>query len=152
METPKGVAFLLSQLGAFGAQRFAERLRPLEIEPRHVGLLRMISAAEGASQQELGERMGVVPSRMVSFIDDLEGRGLVERRRNPTDRRAYALHLTDKGTAMLRQAMLISVEHNEEVCAPLSQDERDVLAQLLGRLSAAHNLIPGVHPGYRHLR
>ncbi|GAA4018351.1 MarR family transcriptional regulator [Allokutzneria multivorans] len=152
METPKGVAFLLSQLGAFGAQRFAERLRPLEIEPRHVGLLRMISANEGASQQELGERMGVVPSRMVSFVDDLEKRGFVERRRNPKDRRAYALHLTGKGTAMLRQAMLISVEHDEEVCAPLSQDERDVLAQLLSRLSTAHDLIPGVHPGYRHLR
>ena len=152
MDKPKGVAFLLSQLGAYGAQRFAERLRPLDIEPRHVGLLRMISASEGASQQELGERMGVVPSRMVSFVDDLEDRGLVERGRNPKDRRAYALHLTEKGAKMLRQAMLISVEHNEEICAPLSQDERDVLAQLLDRLSSAHNLIPGVHPGYRHLR
>ncbi|MFB9909165.1 MarR family winged helix-turn-helix transcriptional regulator [Allokutzneria oryzae] len=152
MDTPRGVAFLLSQLGAHGARRFAERLRPLDLEPKHVGLLRMIAAADGPSQQELGERMGVIPSRMVSFVDDLQERGLVERRRNPKDRRAYALHLTEKGGKALRQAMVTSVEHDEEICAPLSQDERDVLARLLERLSGAHGLLPGVHPGYRHLK
>ncbi|MGH2879628.1 MAG: MarR family transcriptional regulator [Solirubrobacteraceae bacterium] len=55
----------------------------------------------GASQQAIGERLQIPPSRMVAFVDALEQRGLLERRANPEDRRARALYLTDEGRELL---------------------------------------------------
>ncbi|MCK2240829.1 MULTISPECIES: MarR family winged helix-turn-helix transcriptional regulator [unclassified Crossiella] len=143
-------AFLLAQLGFAAARRFAERLAPLDLEPRHVGLLRMVAGAEGQSQQAIGERMRIAPSRMVAFVDDLEHRGLVQRRRNPADRRAYALHLTDRGRELLETALAEAATHDAEVTAPLTEDERTRLHELLTKLAGAQDLeqhrFPGGHP------
>src|SRR5437763_8702685 len=83
-----GLAFLLSQVGAHAAARFAERLAPLNLTPPHAGILRVIQQADGLSQQALGEKLGMFPSRLVVVLDELEQRGLVERRDNPADRRS----------------------------------------------------------------
>ena len=66
-----------------------------------MGILGILEQADGLSQQALGEKLGVFPSRLVALIDELEGRGLVERRDSPTDRRSYALHLTGAGRKTL---------------------------------------------------
>src|ERR1700751_4490932 len=87
-------AFLLSQLGAHAAARFAERLRALELLPADAGILRLLRMSSGISQQELSGRLKIHPSRLVAVLDNLERRGLVERRPNPEDRRLYSLHLT----------------------------------------------------------
>ena len=83
-----GLAFLLSQVGAHASARFAERLEPLGLKPPHAGILRVIEQADGLSQQALGEKLGMFPSRLVAVLDELEERGLVERRDSPTDRRS----------------------------------------------------------------
>src|ERR1700736_6076110 len=89
-----GVAFLLAQLGHHAAERFSERIAALELTPPHAGILRAIAAAPGRSQQALGTKLQLLPSRVVAYVDDLEDRGYVERRPNPDDRRQYALYLT----------------------------------------------------------
>jgi DNA-binding MarR family transcriptional regulator len=146
-----GLAFLLSQVGAHSAARFAERLEPLGFKPADAGVLRVIRRSDGLSQQALGERLGVFPSRLVGMIDELEGRGLVERRNNPEDRRSYALHLTAAGLDELERIGQVSREHQEAVCAALSEPEREQLAGFLRRIAAEQGLTPGVHPGFRKL-
>jgi DNA-binding MarR family transcriptional regulator len=89
-----GLAYLLVQLGFRVAGKFTEQLAPLGLEPRHFGMLTRLAANEGKSQQAIGELMGLNATRMVFLVDELEKRGLVERRRNPADRRSYALYLT----------------------------------------------------------
>jgi DNA-binding MarR family transcriptional regulator len=143
-----GLAFLLSQVGAHSASRFAERLEPIGFKPAHAGILRVIRQADGLSQQALGERLGMFPSRLVGIIDDLEKRGLVERRNSSADRRSYALHLTETGQDALEQIGKVSREHQEAVCAALSEEERGQLAGLLRRIAAEQGLTPGVHPGF----
>src|SRR4051794_27397953 len=98
-----GLGFLLSQVGAHSSARFAERLEPLGLKPPHAGILRVIKEADGLSQQALGERLGIFPSRLVTVLDELEERGLVERRDSPADRRSYALYLTKSGQEALEQ-------------------------------------------------
>ena len=71
-EPAAGLAFLLSQVGAHAAARFAERLGPMDLTPAHAGILRAIERADGLSQQALGERLGVFPSRLVGMLDELE--------------------------------------------------------------------------------
>ena len=98
-----GIGFLLSQVGSHSSARFADRLEPLGFKPAHAGVLRVIREADGLSQQALGERLGIFASRLVGVIDEMEERGLVERRNSPSDRRTYALYLTQPGKAALEQ-------------------------------------------------
>lgn len=146
---PRGTAFLLSQVGAHAAARFADLLGGLGVTPADVGLLRMIAAEPGRSQQSLAEELGVVPSRVVALVDGLEGKGLVERRRNPRDRRNYALHLTAEGTHVMTEMRTLGAAHEEEICAGLDDTQRAQLTALLETVAAQQGLTPGVHPGYR---
>jgi DNA-binding MarR family transcriptional regulator len=142
----EAVGFLISQLGFQSSRRFAERLEPLDLNPRTFALLRHIEAAEGEPQHALAEALRVPPSRMVALLDELEERGLVERRPHPTDRRARSLYLTGAGRRLLERAKKIAAEHEAELCADLSATERKQLLALLGRLAAGQGLLAGVHP------
>jgi DNA-binding MarR family transcriptional regulator len=143
-------AFLLVQLGAHLAREFRERLVPLGLEPRHAGILVRLAANEGLSQQALGELIGLNPTRMVFVIDELEERGLVERRRNAADRRSYALYLTPKGHDTLRDVQDYGSRHQDEIGASLTWAERVELTSLLRRLAAEQGItelsLPGIPP------
>jgi DNA-binding MarR family transcriptional regulator len=141
----------LSQVGAHSALRFAERLAPLDLSPPHAGILGILKQALGISQQALGENLGMFPSRLVAVIDELEHRGLVERRDNPADRRSYALYLTKAGREALEQIGRIAREHQNTLCAALNESERAQLTDFLARIATEQNLSPGIHPGYRKL-
>jgi len=143
-------AYLLVQLGLHLARQFGERLAPLGLEPRHAGMLTRLAAHEGLSQQALGELIGLNPTRMVFLVDELEQRGLVERRRNTADRRSYALYLTGQGRDTLRQIQAAGNRHQDEIGASLTQAERSQLANLLRRLAAEQGItednLPGIPP------
>jgi DNA-binding MarR family transcriptional regulator len=145
----QNVAFLASKVGADSARRFAARLAPLGLNPREFALLHHIGSAQGRSQQALSELLEVPASRMVALVDGLERRGLVERRRNPTDRRRSALHLTPEGRAALAAAIERAAEHEAELCAGLAPAEQRQLVALLRRLAARQDLPLGVHPGLK---
>jgi DNA-binding MarR family transcriptional regulator len=148
-----GFAYLLVQLGFHLAGRFAEQLAPLGLEPRHFGMLSRLAANEGRSQQAIGELMGLNPTRMVFLVDELEKRGLVERRRNPADRRSHALYLTDQGRAKLREAQQVSARHAGQVGASLTGEQRTQLTALLRQLAEEQGItgesLPGPPPGVR---
>lgn len=97
-----GAAFLLAQLGSYAAARFTERVAELDLVPAQTGLLRAVAAGPGQSQQALAQLLGTPPSRLVALVDALEERGILERRRNPDDRRLHAVHLTEVGHQGLR--------------------------------------------------
>src|SRR5215471_7697416 len=126
-----GVAFLLVQLGFHLGRGFGERLKPLGLEQRHAGMLIRLAENDGRSQQAIAELMGVNPTRMVFLTDELEKLGLVERRRNPADRRSHALYLTEAGTAMLARVREVTRAHEAAITTGLSAAERDQLAALL---------------------
>jgi DNA-binding MarR family transcriptional regulator len=144
-------AFLLAQVGGHAAMKFGERLSVLGLTPPHVGILGAIDRSEGLSQQALCDRLRVMPSRLVTLVDELEQRELVERRDKPDDRRTYALHLTEKGRGALKAIGLVAREHQEALCAALTEREREQLATLLRRIADQQGLTPGVHPGFSRL-
>lgn len=146
-----GAAFLLAQLGAHAAARFADRVAETGLTPPLTGLLAGIARDPGSSQQQLATRLGLLPSRVVSFVDDLEERGLLRRERASTDRRQYALHLTEDGQQMMRQLGRLARAHDHDLCQALDETEQAQLADLLARIADQQELIPRVHPGYRHI-
>ncbi|MEC3915666.1 MarR family transcriptional regulator [Nocardia sp. CDC153] len=143
------VGFLLAQVGAYAANRFAERTAALDLTPPQAGLLRLLIAQPGRSQRELADELGMPPSRFVQFADKLEDRGLIERKRNPDDRRQHALYLTEKGRTTLVELAGVAREAEEHLCRSLSAEEHKQLSELLVRIAADQGLMPGVHPGYK---
>lgn len=148
---PAGSAFLLTQLGTHAAAAFAERISRLDLTPPQTGLLRVVAAEPGRSQQALAQQLGTPPTRLVALVDKLEERGLLERRRNPQDRRLHAVHLGPEGGKLMAEVRDVATEHEDAMLAPLDAAERAQLRELLGKLADAHGLTPGVHPGYRRL-
>lgn len=143
------VAFLLAQLGYHAAELFAQRIAPLGLNPPQAGILRTIAARPGGSQQALSQQLDLLPSRVVAFVDDLENRGYVERRRNPDDRRLHALYLTASGKELMHSLSQAAREHEHRVTAALDENQRAELRGLLGLMASDAGLTPRVHPGYR---
>jgi len=146
-----GLAFLLSQVGAHAAARFAERIAPLKLKPHHSGILRILENDAGVTQQALCDLLGMFPSRLVGLLDELEKMKLIERRESPSDRRTYALHLTKTGRDMLSEIGKLARQHQDDLCAALNEKERMLLAELLSRIVSQQKITPAVHPGYRQL-
>ena len=133
-------AYLLARVGRTQSVRFSERMRALGLRPKHFAVLNAIALSDGASQQEIGGHMGLDPSGLVGAIDELEGMGLVARRRDPNDRRRYALTLTEDGAATLRRARRLVSDGARELLGPLDDAEVQTLVALLGKVAAAGDL------------
>jgi DNA-binding MarR family transcriptional regulator len=129
------VGFLLSWNGQRTAHGFAEALRPLGLRPPHFGVMTLVDAEPGSTQQELGHRSLIDPSSMVGVLDELEGLGLVERRAHPSDRRKHAVHLTAEGKRTLATARRRAAGFIEQLLAPLDEGERGDLRRLLRKLA-----------------
>jgi len=146
-----GPAFLLSQLGAHAAETFGRRIAVLGVTPPHAGILRLIANTPACNQLTLARKLRVLPSRMVILIDELTGKGLVERRRSAKDRRHSELVLTKKGERTLQRLRKLAAEHEADLLAALTKKEREQLAALGRRIVQQQGLTPDVHPGYRTL-
>jgi DNA-binding MarR family transcriptional regulator len=117
-----------------------------------VGLLRAIAIGPGRSQQAISDEFGMPPSRMVAFVDELEDKGLVERRRGTQDRRVHSLYLTKAGEKMMRQLAEVGRAAEDALLGALTDTERDQLNELLTRIASSQDLTPGIHPGYRRMK
>ncbi len=146
----RAVGFMLSSLGHAVAATFSTRLAPLALEPREFALMRCLATREGASQQAIGERLGLPPSRMVALVDALEARGLLERRPSPKDRRAHALYQTAAGKRLLAKAISVAAGLEAELTEGLDAAERTRLLEMLDRVAGALGVPPGVHAAQVH--
>ena len=145
------MAFLLSQLGHRSASVFTDLIASIDLTPPHAGILRAIAAEPGRSQQALSGELGLLPSRVVAYVDELEDRGYVERRRNPDDRRLHALYLTVSGKKVIGKIGELGRQHDRLLTAGLDAQQRDTMRQLLATMAEHQGLRPHVHPGYRTL-
>ena len=145
------MAFLLSQLGHRSASVFTELIASIDLTPPHAGILRAIAAEPGRSQQALSGELGLLPSRVVAYVDELEDRGYVERRRNPDDRRLHALHLTASGKKVISKIGELGRQHDRLLTAGLDAQQRDTVHRLLAIMAEHQELTPYVPPGYRVL-
>jgi DNA-binding MarR family transcriptional regulator len=145
-ELDERIPFVLAQLGAYVSSDFQRRLAPIGAEPRTYAVLLALASADGQSQRQLSERLGIHRNAMVTVIDNLEQRGLAKRLPQPEDRRAVAVTLTAKARRLLPELHDQGRDLEDEIAAPLSSKERATLRHLLQRVAAGAGLIPGVHP------
>lgn len=104
------------------------------VTPGLFGVLVLIEANPGLNQSRLSEALGVDRSTVVGVIDRLQRRGLVKRTPSPTDRRAYALELSDDGHARLATLKREVVAHEAAITRRLSPADQAQLVALLRKL------------------
>jgi MarR family transcriptional regulator, lower aerobic nicotinate degradation pathway regulator len=139
--------FLLQRAHRRLRQAHNEALRPLEMNIAHLAVVALLAEHGDLSQRQLIEIMGVDKSTMVYVIDELEGQGLVERRPDPADRRAYAVHLTEPGRARMIEAGAVVARVEDDFLSPLTAAERLRFDGLLRRLAAGTPRHPPPAPG-----
>jgi DNA-binding MarR family transcriptional regulator len=141
-ELPAGLAgrvgFLLTQAHQIVREEVNSRLRALGITTALYGTLATIDARGPVSQQAIAEQLGLTGPAIVQTVDRLEAIGLVERQRDPADRRSYALKPTGDGHATLHQVRISIEQVNHELDNSLGGEKNryhlnQLLHKLLGR-------------------
>ncbi len=129
------VSFLLARANAIALAAGNAALAEHGLKVRSYSVLVLTSGEARPSQRELAEFLRLDPSQVVSLVDELQSRGLVERTPDPTDRRANVVVATDAGRALVALARESARAGEERVHAHLSLAERETLAALLRRLA-----------------
>jgi DNA-binding MarR family transcriptional regulator len=128
------IGFLLGRAHLAHRARAEQALAAFGLSGKGLGALSVLVDEGPLSQQRLGERQGVDRTTMVAVVDELERLGLVERRRDPADRRAYSLHPTSKGRRVQRNAREVAKRAEDEFLAPLAAADRRRLKEFLRTL------------------
>lgn len=107
-----------------------------QITPGQYGVLSLIEANKGLNQTTLSKAIGIERSTMVAVIDLLEKRNLVARHKSPTDKRSYALDLTNAGKKLLKKVTDKVDRHEKNISTNLTETETKTLISLLKRVAA----------------
>jgi len=129
---------LLDHLARVG-RRTAEASTPGGLRPRHLRALGILSEQGPQSQQGLGEVLSLDPSNVVGLLNELEERGLITRRRDPSDRRRNIVELSTKGEDALAAAYVRLRLVEDSLLAALSAEERVTLYDLLVRAAGTES-------------
>ena len=125
-------------------RRFDARARTLGVSRAQWQVMFVLSRTEGINQAGLADALDVETITVGRMVDRLAEAGLVERRADPADRRAWRLHLTDRAHPILAELRIVADGVMEETLGGIPPAERDQLAELLGRVRA--NLAPRPAP------
>lgn len=118
--------------------RRARRLAAGDLRGPHVTVLACLAEQEAVAQKRISDRVGMDASDLVSVLDDLESYGFAQRKRDERDRRRFTVSITDVGRRALRERMDAARAHEEELLAPLTEQERVVLTTLLRKAYLHH--------------
>jgi DNA-binding MarR family transcriptional regulator len=108
-----------------------EALDPVGLSPKAFGALVVLAGEGPMAQGNLARRQGIDRTTMVAIVDELERAHAVRRRRDPSDRRAYALELTLEGERLLERGRVAIREAEERFLEPLTTAERRALMAAL---------------------
>ena len=129
---------LLSLAAIHSDRRVNEELARVDARKWHYAVLATLDEFGPASQAELSSRTGIYRSDLVAVINELGGRGLVERAPDPADRRRNVVTLTGPGRQQLLRLDKLLADVEDEVLAPLTPAQREQLRRLLTTLVNHH--------------
>jgi DNA-binding MarR family transcriptional regulator len=131
-------SWLIGQASMHSHRLVTERFGAAGVRGYHYRLLASLDEFGPASQAALGRSTGIDRSDVVAALNELADKRLIERAPDPDDRRRNVITITSEGTAQLRRLDAVLSEIQEELLAPLSEDERDQLTHLLAKLVTHH--------------
>jgi DNA-binding MarR family transcriptional regulator len=129
------IGFLLARAHLVAREKADRALAQVGLSMKGYAALATLVSDGPISQQRLSQRIRMDPATMVDVIDSLEKQGHIVRKRNPQDRREYALQTTARGRALLTRAERAIEAAERETAGGLDSGERAVLLELLGRIA-----------------
>lgn len=140
-ELPALSGYMLRRAQFAAFNDFLRYFEDLGVRPVQYAVLTVIDRNPGLKQSQVSEALGIKRANLVAILDALERRGLARREAVATDRRSYALRLTDKGSALMKELRTRSDAHEKRLAATIGEDGRQQLLKLL------HGVIEAVGPG-----
>src|SRR6476660_1422797 len=134
-ELVASATFLLKKLGYAAKERAMKAYEGTGLHPYHHAILLVLDAGSAETQGAIADALGYDRGQLVGLLDELEERELVERKRDPDDRRRHLVRLTPEGKRALRRFRALARQLEDEFLAPLNEDERTHLHALLLRLA-----------------
>jgi MarR family transcriptional regulator, lower aerobic nicotinate degradation pathway regulator len=130
--------FLLKRLGFAAKERSLAAYEQTGLHPYHHAILMVLDERSHETQGSIADALGYDRGQLVGLLDDLEERGLVQRRRDPNDRRRHLVTLTPEGARTLRRLRALARELEDDFLAPLGDEDREAFHVLLLRLAEKH--------------
>ena len=130
--------FLLKRLGMTAKQRSMTEYERLGLNPYHHAILALLEGSAPETQAEIADALGYDRGTMVGLLDELEEQKLVERKRDPDDRRRQLVRITPDGKRTLGTLRALSKRLEDEFLAPLDAEQREQLHTLLLVLAERH--------------
>ena len=137
-ELVSSALFLLKRLGMSAKERSFAAYEELGLHPYHHAILAVLDEGTRETQGSIADSLGYDRGQLVGLLDELEGEGLIQRRRDPSDRRRHVVEMTAAGRKTLAKLRGLSARLEEEFLSPLDARERKVLHALLLELAEEH--------------
>ena len=112
-------------------------LKPFGLRMVTFSALSVIAEKPGLSQAQLADALSIERPNLVVLVDELEQAGLIARDRHASDRRAYALALTNEGARVLKRADAAVMAHDAHMTKALSKADRARLMDMLMAIERA---------------
>jgi DNA-binding MarR family transcriptional regulator len=137
-ELVASTTFLLKRLGFAAKERAMTAYEGTGLHPYHYAVLLVLGEGSRETQGAIADALGYDRGQLVGLLDELEEQGLVERRRDPNDRRRHLVRLTPDGRRTLRRLRALARQIEDDFLTPLSDKDRANLHTLLLRLAEKH--------------
>jgi MarR family transcriptional regulator, transcriptional regulator for hemolysin len=147
MDRMKNFGFLLKDVSRRYVLRFEQHAREISMTLMQCKVLVHLQKSEGASQARLAELTQMEPMTMVRILDRMEADKLLERRPDPSDRRARRLYLTRKAKPLLEETWRLAETTRNEMFAGISKADRESFMSVLERIYENACGLDGERPG-----
>ena len=137
-ELVASATFLLKRLGFSVKDQTMKAYEQTGLHPYHHGILIVLGERSSETQGAIADALGYDRGQLVGLLDELEEHGLVERKRDPNDRRRHVVTMTPAGRRALTKLRALSQRLDASYLAPLADEERETLHALLLRLAEVH--------------
>jgi DNA-binding MarR family transcriptional regulator len=135
-ELVKSTGFLLGRLGMTLKTEMMEAFEQAGFSAYQYAVLALLDEGARTTQAAIAKTLQYDPSQLVAYLDTLEDHGLIERRRDPNDRRRQMVTLTAAGKRQLAAFRKLVQRVEDEFLEPLDENERRELHDLLLRVAA----------------
>jgi MarR family transcriptional regulator for hemolysin len=141
------LGYLIHDVSRMRRTAFDLMVKPLGVTRAQWWVIAHLSRHDGMVQTQLAELLDVGKASLGALLDRLEATGFIERRSEPTDRRAKRVYLTKRSLQLLEQLVSLESDFNEKILTGVTDKDRKELIRLLSLMKENMSAMGLAHSG-----